>query len=516
MPLRDYQLAGLAAKRAALQAGYKRLLRVLPTGGGKGEEIAEIVGSATARGKCCLFLVSRIEIMKDMSRRLERRGIKHGLIQGSNSCKPWLPTQVGSIDTLRRRKVVPPMDILFADEAHFAVSAGWLSVFDKYPNAVILGYTATPCRLTGEGLGRVFQKIIPGPSVAELQERGYLVPARVFAPSEPDLTGVTKSGGDYNQKQLAKACNKPRLVGDVVQHWLKLSRGRPTVAFCVDIDHSKKVRDAFRAAGVRAEHVDAHTSSEDRDRMWDALKSGAVEVVTSVGIISFGWDLPAVSTLILLRPTESLALHLQQCGRGLRPAEGKEYCLILDHAGNTIRHGFVEQPREWSLEDGYVPQKKDDEDSVAVRTCKNCWACFPPTVDVCPECGCAHIPKKRRIETVAGELTEKVMDRWFKCFGCGHRGRLPEGASYDIDCPYCQCGPLRKLGSRYDSGLGNEKQKEDYIRWVLEGRARGYKPGYAYGRFRAIYSGYPRREWTQEAEQRAALQEFAEPVGVGS
>ncbi len=300
--LRPYQEKMLEDVRQHLRAGARRVLMVAPTGAGKGSLACRIVTGANKIGKRVLFLVNRRELVKDMSRRLDALQLDHGIIMADHPRrKPWLSVHIASIDTLRNRRQKPAADILIADEAHFAVSQSWVRTFEAYPDAAVIGMTATPARLDGRGLGRVFQQMVMGPTVEELTADGFLVPTKVYGPPAglPDLSGVGKSHGEYNQKQLSVATNKPRLVGDIVQHWSQMARGRPTVLFAVDIAHSLKIRDAFLSAGVRAEHADANTPSDERDALWDKLADGRVEVVCSVGIVSFGWDCLDSETEIL-------------------------------------------------------------------------------------------------------------------------------------------------------------------------------------------------------------------------
>lgn len=372
----------------------------------------------------------------------------------------------------------------------------WLKVLERYPDAVVIGLTATPIRLDGKGLGRIFNKIVLGPSVADLTAKGYLVPTRTFAPSQPDLSDVKTIGGDYNMKQLAEAADKPTLTGDIVEHWQKLGRGRPTVCFAVNVKHSNHIVEQFLTAGVRAVHVDANTPDDVRDSTWEALKDGDIEVVSSVGIISYGWNCPPVSCAILARPTKSLGLHLQQCGRVLRPYPGKDYALLLDHAGNHHLHGFVEDPREWTLED---KKRKSTKDAVTqVRMCRQCFAAFHPGSRTCPYCGWEVPRQEREIEQREGELEEIKPARWFICDHCQHRGQLPDGAGVaDYPCPRCQSGPIRPIAGKYDPG-NDTRRREMFVKWNQEQADNGYKPAYAKVRFKALFGSWPTTKQVQE------------------
>jgi DNA repair protein RadD len=409
--LYDYQRTAVEDLRGAIRALRResrdpRVLLVAPTGAGKGTIASWMIAAACAKGSRILFLVNRRTLVQDLSRRLYRLGVAHGVIMASNPSKPWLPVQVASIDTLQRRPHVPPADLIFVDEAHFSLSNIWLSVIAKYPGVPVIGMTATPCRADGRGLGDLFNEMVECPGTAELTERGHLAPARIFAPSQPDLSGVQVQAGEYNQKQLASAVDKGQLIGDIVEHWARLAKGRPSVVFAVNVEHSRHIVSQFEAVGISAQHVDANTPDADRDRLWADLETGRVQICSSVGVISYGWDVPCVSCGILARPTKSLALYLQQCGRVLRTHASKEFAIILDHAGSVLEHGFPDDERSWTL-DGARKRKKPERDpALSVRMCLQCWCAFRSTQTQCPACGWQYISQKAEIKTAAGELQE--------------------------------------------------------------------------------------------------------------
>lgn len=364
-----------------------------------------MIHRAVQRESRVIFLVNRRELVRDTSRRLDRLGVDHGVIMGNHPRrKPWLRVHIASIDTLSRREVVPPADLIFCDECHFSISPTWRKVLDRY-DCPVIGMSATPIRADGRGLGEFFDAMVCGPSVSDLIARGFLVAPRVFAPSAPELAGVTVSHGEYNQKELARVVDRAKLIGDVVSHWKAIARGRPTVAFAVSLEHSRHIVDQFTAAGIRAVHVDADTPDEDRDRIWAGLTDGSIDVCSSVGVISYGWDVPPVSCAILARPTKSLALYLQQVGRVLRTHTSKRDALILDHAGSCLEHGFPEDDREWSLE-GVKRRNSGDGRAAAVRMCQQCWAAYPSTRGNCPYCGWEPERQEMMPDQVDGELSE--------------------------------------------------------------------------------------------------------------
>jgi len=368
-----------------------------------------MIRAAIARGKRVLFLAHRLELIDQCSERLSDIGVEHGVVMGSDPrYRPWLPVQVCSVPTLVRREKLPPADLIFIDEAHRAAAESYLKIMRRYEKAVFVGLTATPARLDGKGLGTLFQSMVECPSVAELTEMGYLVPSRVFGhPMQPDLTDVHKTAGDYKKDELATAVDKPKLIGSILEHWLKLARDRQTVCFAVNIHHSQEIMNQFRAAGIACEHLDSDTDRKERKAILRRFKSGETKVVTNVQILTEGYDNPATSCAILARPTLSLTLYLQMVGRVLRPFGQKSDAIILDHAGSVMQFGLPDDDRQWSLDGSRNGRGRDAYDaSLAVRMCPECWCAFKATEITCPACGWMYVAKDREIKVEAGELQE--------------------------------------------------------------------------------------------------------------
>jgi superfamily II DNA or RNA helicase len=278
----------------------------------------------------------------------------------------------------------------------------------------LLGVTATPVRGDGQGLGvdagGIFDALVLGPSTRELMDMGNLVEPIVYAPSKTlDLSSVKIRMGDYDKKELAKAVDKPTVTGDAVAHYTKLCPRVPAVAFCVSVSHAEHVATEFRDAGYVAYSVDGSMDDDTRSRILAGLGNGSVHVVTSCDLISEGTDIPAIGCAILLRPTKSEGLYLQQVGRALRPYAGKTTTIILDHVGNTLLHGLPDQHRDWSLDGNKKKKKKgEQEKSLAVAQCPACYAIHAPA-PACPVCGHvvpAPTAKKRDLKHKDGELVQ--------------------------------------------------------------------------------------------------------------
>lgn len=403
--LRPYQIDAENAIRDRFRAGYRRVLYVLPTGGGKTTVAASIMRQASARGSKILFLAHRKELIDQCSQRLDGLSVEHGVIMADHPRVRATGVQVGSIQTVARRGLPWVPDLVFVDECHRIKGQQYLDVLASMPKALVIGITATPCRLDGKGLAPPFDTMVLGPSLKQLTDMGHLVPVRTFARKKPDLSGVHTSAGDYQQDELQAAMNKPEICGDVVREWQKHAAGRITAVFGVGVEHSIALRDAFRAAGVAAEHLDGSTPRGERERLLADLAAGRITVLTNCGVLSEGWDCPVVSCVSVVRPTQSLALYLQMAGRALRPAAGKTDCVILDHGGCAYRHGLVTADREWSLDGDAQRRKgkrvKDVDDCVMV--CPRCDEVADLDADQCA-CGYVFTKHRRKTKQVDGEL----------------------------------------------------------------------------------------------------------------
>ncbi len=407
--LRDYQLRAINGVRDAFRSGARAPLLVLPTGGGKTVVFSAIAAAAVARGRRVLVLAHRRELVRQAGAKLGAAGVAHGVIAPGFEPTGYA-VQVGSVQTLARRLGKPQyarFDLIVADEAHHAVAGQWAAILAAHPEARLLGVTATPERLDGKGLGieagGPFDAMVEGPSVAELVAGGFLVPTRVFAPSgAPDLSGVATRGGDYEVGALAQVMGNRHLIGDAVAHYARLAPGLPAVAFCVSVQHAEDVAAAFRDGGWRAKAVNGDTPTADRDAALAGLATGDVQVLCTCDLISEGLDVPAIGAAVLLRPTKSLGLYVQQVGRGMRPAPGKDALVVLDHAGNTLRHGLPADARTWRL----GGRARRFSGTAPVRECPQCNAVHGAAAPACPECGHEYRKTERDLATVEGELHE--------------------------------------------------------------------------------------------------------------
>lgn len=371
--LRPYQNELLEAVRRAYREGYRRPCIVLPCGGGKSCITAEIARGATDKGNRVLFLVHRRELVEQIRRTFYDWGVDLSL------CR------VEMVQTACRRLAkLPPPRLIITDENHHALAASYRKVYDYFPDAQGLGVTATPVRLNGGGLGDVNDKLVVGVSAKWLIEQGYLAPYDYFAPAVADLSGLHTRRGEFIATEAVEALDKGTIYGDVIGHYRKLAGGRKAICYCASVWHSQQMAERFTEAGIPAAHIDGTTEKRERARLIEQFRAGGLRVLCNVDLISEGFDVPDCGCAILLRPTQSLTLYIQQAMRCMRYQPGKR-AVIIDHVGNYTRFGLPDDDREWSLEPKRKKKKMVDS-SERIRQCPECFFTFPFAAQ-CPHCG---------------------------------------------------------------------------------------------------------------------------------
>lgn len=407
--LRDYQQTAVDNVRNAYAAGDKAPLLVLPTGGGKTFVFCYIAESVAARGKRIYILVHRSELLIQTMAQLSDLGVEHGAIAPGYTMTVD-PVQVASVQTIvRRLEKLPEPDLIIVDEAHHSQAGTWSKILKHWPKSRVLGVTATPCRMDGKGLGvksgGFYDQLIIGPSMRELIKRGHLSDYVYYAPPVGlSLDGVKTIAGDYDKHEISDRMDKPAITGCAVEHYKRICPGVPAIAFCTSVAHAEHVATQFRDAGFTSESVDGTMSPQARKNAISGLGDGRIQILTSCDIISEGTDIPVVSAAILLRPTKSTGLNLQQVGRVLRTHPSKTVSYILDHVGNYKIHGMPDDDRDWTL-DGFKQRKKSEATSVdAMKTCDMCFAAYRSWIKQCPQCGHVNETKRSEIEQRDGEL----------------------------------------------------------------------------------------------------------------
>lgn len=400
--------------RQAYSRGFKAPLVVSPTGSGKTVIFCYIAERACAKNNPVMILTHRDSILRQIDDHLELLGVPHGIIAAGRSMSGEL-TQVASVQTLVRRLelIRRKPAVIIIDEAHHTNAATWKKILQAFPEALLLGVTATPMRMDGSGLGigagGFFDTMILGPTIRELIDQGYLAPPIVYAPpTDVDLSGIKIIGGDFVQKEIAHRMDKPKITGCAIEHYQRICPGVPAIAFCATVKHAEHVAEEFNAAGIIASSIDAKLSHAVRKYRIHALATGQIKVLTSCDIISEGTDIPVVTTAIMLRPTHSMSVYLQQGGRVLRTHPDKTHAIILDHVGNCMRHGLVDDLRTWTLA-GKIKKKKTEEENIKIRRCPKCFAVYAANLSTCPQCGQAFISLRkagRDVKQIDGNLIQ--------------------------------------------------------------------------------------------------------------
>ncbi len=411
MILREYQDELVNNIKFKISHGNKSICVVSPTGSGKTIVIAAIVKMAIEKGNRIYIGAHRKEIIEQISNALKNFDIPHGIISPNYPEDHSYLAYVFSVQTLiKRLEKYPAPALIIIDECHHLVGDNtWAKICKYYLQALILGFTATPIRTNGQGLGieagGFFDSLVLGKTTEWLTEQGYLSPARYFVPPQVvDLAGLRTTAGDYNTSDLEDRLNKSLITGDAISHYLNICPNTPALAFCTTVKHAQAVAAEFDAAGVPSGVLHGKTDKVTRKFLLDSLGNGTIKVLAVVDIVSEGTDIPRVQTAIMLRPTLSLSMFLQMIGRILRPFEGKIFAFIIDHVGNTLRHGFADSPRFWTLS-GTKKSKKNQEPTIGMKQCQVCFCSHKPS-PVCPNCGHKYKVTNKNIKVEVGELKE--------------------------------------------------------------------------------------------------------------
>lgn len=475
--LRPYQTKAIQTLRDRVRSGKRRILLVAPTGAGKMTMIAAIIRTSSVR---VLFVADAAELIDQCVKELGKVGISNvGVIRADDSRTNHNATvQVASIQTLARRDK-PQAGIVLVDEAHLSASQSYAThVFEAYPDAIIIGFTATPTRFDGKPLGNLYQCLEIVCTYEELIKDGFIAePLCYSGPVELDLSTIKIVGGDYEEGALGDFMRDVALVGRLLEHWIKLANmyprpnGHPglmegpyrrTFVFAVNIQHSIDICTRFEAGGVRIAHLDGTTAMTERQRILKAIGAGELDAVTSVGVLLKGVDIPSVKCVVHARPTQSLVLWRQSCGRPLRPWHPgcQQNChqhpsvqpIIIDHANNIARHGFPHEDLHWEL----TAKARRTDTKIAIRICKSCFAYLPAYKRTCPYCGADSPP--------------------------------PPPA----DLPRESEAQLQSL-----AGTPEEMRRMYFNMIVQVAKAKGYKPGFASARYKSRYGHWPPWEWSE-------------------
>lgn len=403
MQLRPYQSQLIEEVRQAWRQGYKSPCIVLPCGGGKSCIVAEMARRTTWNGKRVMFLVHRKELADQIFRTFVRCGVLMDMCD------------IGMVQTFTRRlnKLRKPA-LIITDENHHSLAQSYKRIYEHFPEIPRIGITATPIRLNGDGLGDINDKLIIGVSAKWLIDNNYLAPYEYYAPDIADLTGLHTKMGEYVTADIEKAMIKNTVFGSAIKYYKQLADGKKAVCYCSSVNHSQATAKAFNEAGISTCHIDGTTPAAERNKIISDFRNGKIKIICNVDLISEGFDVPDCECVILLRPTHSLSLHIQQSMRCMRYREGKQ-AIIIDHVGNYARHGMPDDDREWSLAGRDKKKKKKAETQVKVKQCPECFFTFAPTTATgvnCPHCGYVFETKERQLDV--NESAELVRVTGFK------------------------------------------------------------------------------------------------------
>lgn len=377
--LRDYQTELLNKTFQAFREGYRRPLVVAPCGAGKSYLFVELI--KRTRGEA-LILTHRQELKEQHELLLEELGAKNARVA-------MILTEANRLGEY------PRPELIVTDEAHLSRSNSWMKVIDYY-NTYTVGFTATPVRLDGKPLGDIYDTLIQGVDTRWLIENRRLAPYEYYAPTLVDTTGLRTVAGDYVVSDLEQLMNERAIYGDVIESYLRFAPGERSICYCVSVEHARKTADAFNSAAIRAESLSAGTPAKRRREIMDAFRKGEITVLCNVGIISEGVSIDEVSCCMLLRPTESVALGIQQMMRCMRYMPGKT-ARILDFCQNYLRIGLPDDDRGWSLEKPIRRRDSLDKNgNFYIRSCPECYMTFP-TAPICPFCGTEYPLHSREI-----------------------------------------------------------------------------------------------------------------------
>lgn len=399
LTLYPYQVESVAQLRAGFMKHQRQIL-VLPTGGGKTVVFSTIVEAAVKRGTITLVLTDRLELFEQTIRSIASFGIPICKIDKSNKHYPASAKMyVGMVETVKRRisnLQHIPFQLIICDEAHMQ---NFNRIFDVWPTTKVIGATATPI---GKHIHKYYTNLVSCIDTPQLVEQGFLAPCKAFE-MQDDFSDVTiQSNGEFQDASLFAHMNKSKLYAGVIDKWLEKCKGQKTIVFNVNVEHTIKMTEAFNAAGIKAYCIHSDTDPVHRAWIMKQFADNAFMVLLNCGILTKGYNEPAITCVILNRATHSLALYLQMIGRGSRTLPGKPFFTVLDFGMNHTRHGLWNEPRAWSIE---PPKKRSQKVGAApVKSCPACSAMLPPTQKECPYCGYLFQPSEK--ELLEGRLVE--------------------------------------------------------------------------------------------------------------
>lgn len=370
MELRGYQTELINNIRKSVSHGNRAIVAVLGCGGGKSVIQGTIAANATAKGNRVLFLVHRKELCEQITNTFRMCGVDFNLCT------------VGMVQTISKRlHLTAKPDIIITDECHHSTAKTYTKIYDAFPDALKLGFTATPCRLNQGGLGDVYSDLISSVSTQWLIENNYLSPYKYYSVKLADTSNLHIRAGEYKADEVNELMQNKEIYGETVKQWERLAKNKKTIVYCASVEASRMTANEFLQAGYSSYSLDGTTPKNERQSVMERFRNGDVKILCNAELFGEGLDVPDCECVVLLRPTQSLTLYIQQSMRSMRYMPNKT-AIIIDHVGNCYHHGLPDDDRQWTLE-----PKKKQENTVKIRECQNCYAVYPPTKTKCPYCG---------------------------------------------------------------------------------------------------------------------------------
>ncbi len=358
----------------------RAVLAVLGCGGGKSVIAADIALQATVKRKRILFLVHVRELLEQIQATFVRCGVDVSLCDFQ------------MIQTYRRH--LQPADyyqLIIIDEAHL-FAAAYKSIIEHHANTYIVGFTATPIRLTKGGLGDMYSSLVQSVTTQWLIENNYLSPYKYYSVPLADTQNLKIKAGEYVHKDVAELMESKLIYGDTITNWERLAAGKKTIVYCASVEASQCTAEAFTSKGYTAIALDGKTANTERELAVKRFRAGEVQILCNCELFGVGFDIPDCECVILLRPTQSLSVFIQQSMRSMRYMPDKT-ALIIDHVGNVYQHGLPDDNREWTLE---TEKNKTLEHSVLIRECPMCYAVMLAPASVCDFCNAPLTKEKEK------------------------------------------------------------------------------------------------------------------------
>lgn len=447
MNLRGYQTGAIRKVYASLREHTAVMLQ-MPTGSGKTHVAMEVIKHGLRHGKRIAFCVDRITLLDQTIDKFIEHGIELGVMQGDHPM--WnsaAPVQVVSLQTLARRESDqwPPCDLFIIDEAHVNYEIV-RKLIKKWDGLKYIGLSATPFT---RGLGLVWDDLVVATTTSELIEEGYLSDYDAYAPCQPDLTNVRRSGADFSTPDLEERMNV--ITGDIVAHYKEYGKGQKALYFTPTVAYAQSLCLEFEAQGISADHVSGYDTDQRRQEVMERYRNGEIQVMTNCEVLTKGFDQPDIMVGGLCRPTRSLSLHIQMCGRFLRTHDDKDKALILDHSGNIERLGFPDDPLPTTLDMGEPNTNSDtrERDEPLPWNCPKCHSIVPSGTHICPT--------------------------------CGHAAQRPAGITVEA-------GVLEKI-----ERTGQSQKQATHAMLNCIAQDKGYKPGWVANQYKELFGVWPRK-----------------------